>query len=371
MKFKLNKADHLFKFQLLGKIEKLKMTTRENKIINDDSLVFYAENKKLFLFSSNCISSAKVFLCEINDDFVNFAIDGNNFINAFSNFPSDEVQLVFDEENNQLIFGNKKTRVALKTFATDNIAQKVAKEFFINEEVQYENWDKSSFSKAIKYTSFSCAPDFDEHPYSSIMFFVENNKFNAQSSDKHRISVYGKNYKDQPSYLITKLQSELSLNFLKENTIFSIYKNKLILKSEEDYFCTNLEKNSYQSIFNNFKTFFKEIEFVGGFEINKSEFAKSLKYISNTTSSHFFNISTQDTVYVLSASNNDKGVVADRIDLSESVPEIESSYVINHFIKALDLISSDVVSLNFFLYNDFTICILQDSLFNHLIFPTV
>ena len=48
----------------------------------------------------------------------------------------------------------------------------------INEEVEFEDWDKSSYSKAIRYTSFSCAPDFEEHPYSSIMFFVENNKFN-------------------------------------------------------------------------------------------------------------------------------------------------------------------------------------------------
>jgi DNA polymerase III sliding clamp (beta) subunit (PCNA family) len=356
---------------LLGKIEKLKMTTRENKIINDDSLVFYAENEKLFLFSSNGISSAKIFLCNISNDFIDFAIDGSNFINAFSNFPSDEVQLVFDQENNQLIFGNKKTRVSLKTFATDNISQKVSKEFFTNEEVEYNHWDKSSYLKAIKYTSFSCAPDFEEHPYSSIMFFIENDKFNAQSSDKHRISVYGKNYKDQTSYLITKLQAELSLNFLNDHTIFTIHKNKLILKSEEDFFCTNLEKNTFQSVFNNFKTFFKEIELIGGFEINKNEFIKSLKYISGTTSSHFFNITTQDTVYVLSASNNDKGIVADRIDLSESVPEIESSYVISHFLKALELISSDVVTLNFFLYNSFTICIVQDSSFNHLIFPTV
>ena len=44
--------------------------------------------------------------------------------------------LVFDQENNQLIFGNKKTRVALKTFATDNISQRVVKEFFTNEEIE-------------------------------------------------------------------------------------------------------------------------------------------------------------------------------------------------------------------------------------------
>ena len=117
--------------------------------------------------------------------------------------------------------------------------------------------------------------------------------------------------------------------------------------------------------------FRSEIELIGGFEINKNDFTKSLKYISSITSSHFFNITTQEEVCILSASNNDKGVVADRIDLSESVPNIESSYVISHFQKALELISNDVVTLNFFLYNNFTICILQDSSFNHLIFPTV
>jgi len=53
--------------------------------------------------------------------------------------------------------------------------------------------DVDKFNELIKYTSFSCAPDYDEFPYSSIMIFGEENNFSGQSSDKHRISLYGAN----------------------------------------------------------------------------------------------------------------------------------------------------------------------------------
>ena len=61
---------------------------------------------------------------------------------AFSNFPTEEVQFVFSESDNQLIFGNKKTRVALKTFSVNNIQERINKDLFVDENIEFKDWKK-------------------------------------------------------------------------------------------------------------------------------------------------------------------------------------------------------------------------------------
>ena len=370
MKFKLSKNEQLFKFQLLNKIEKLKLSTRENKAINADSLVFYAKNNSIFLYISNGISSANLFLCDHDDDFIDFAVDCNSFTNAFSNFPTDEVQFAFIQDENQLVFGNKKTRVSLKTSNAAGISNKVNEDFLIEDDLEFGNFDISSFINSVKYTSFSCAPDFEEHPYSSIMLFIENKKFNAQSSDKHRISIYGKQFDNQQSFLINRSQADLSLNFIdKTNSKFAISKNKLVINEKSNYFCTSLEMNTFQSVYNGFQKFFDSSELICSVSLYKNELARSIKFVSNISGSHLFNLNIQDNQLIITSSGDQTGGAADKIQLNEEVEPINVSYLTNHFMKILDMIDHDKITLNFYDYNKFVICIVQISNYQHMMFP--
>jgi hypothetical protein len=110
------------------------------------------------------------------------------------------------------------------------------------------------------------------------MFFLADSKFNAQSSDKHRISVYGKKYENEQSFLLSKNQAELSLNFVDSNSKFSIHKNKLIICNNGNYFCTNLEVNSYQSVHNGFKRFF-DSKYITTIDLSKSDFLKETRLV--------------------------------------------------------------------------------------------
>lgn len=371
MKFKLKKSEQLSKFQLLSKIDKLKITTHENRAINGDSLVFYCNDDKIYLHTSNGISSALIFLCDMSDEFVDFAVDSQLFTNAFGNFPTDEVQFAFLQEENQLVFGNKKTRVALKTSLASKMNERITTEFYIDKELDFEELNTSDFLAAFKYTSFSCAPDIEEYPYTSIMFFITNNKFNTQSSDKHRISIYGSNYKGETSYLISKIQAELLVNFINKEDKYQycIHKNKFIIKWGDNYFVTSLENNTYQSVFNTFMKFFDESEPITHFKIDKNEIVRSIKFISNISSSHTFNIKSSESELMISSSSNDKGAVADKIALSENIEPLDVSYLVNHFIKVLEIIQQDEIVLGFSDYNGYTICVVQDKNFNHIMFP--
>ncbi len=371
MKFKLLKSDHLSKFQLLHKIEKLKLSTRENKAVNADSLVFYAQDEKLYLYISNGLSAAKIYLCPTSEDFIDFAVDCHTFTNALSNFPTDEVQFAFMEEDNQLVFGNKKTRVSLKTSKANEIKKKIDDEFFLTEDVQFKDLNVTSFLQSIKYTSFSCAPDFEEHPYSSIMFFLSKNKFNAQSSDKHRISLYGDKFDNDQSYLINKSQADLSLNFVdKELSKFAIHKNKLLIYDGTDIFSTALELNTFQSVYNGFQKFFESSEFITSVTLSKNELSKSLKFVFNISGSHLFNMTIQDNQLIITSSGDNSGGAADKIQLKEASEPINVSYLTNHFMKILDMLDVNDITLNFYEYNGFTICIVSIAhIYQHMMFP--
>ena len=371
MKFKLKKSDHLNKVQLVNKIDKLKLTTHENRAINADSLVFYNYNDKLYIYSSNNISSALIELCDSPDDLVDFGIDSQLFSNAFGNFPTDEVQFAFLQEENQLVFGNKKTRVALKTSLATKMNERISTEFYFDKNLEFKELNTLDFLSAFRYTSFSCAPDIEEYPYTSIMFFISNEKFNSQSSDKHRISIYGSKYSGENSFLISKIQAELLVNFISKEDKYQycIFKNKFVLKWNDNYFVTSLENNTYQSVYNTFGKFFEDSNFITQIKTDKHEIIKSIKFISSISSSHTFNLKNSGEYLVISSSSNDKGAVADKITLKEEIDFLDVSYLVNHFIKVLEIINKDEVTLDFYDYNGYTICIVQDDNFKHIMFP--
>jgi len=185
LKFKLNKAEHLLCFALLNKIEKSKLSMRENKAASS-SLIFHSIDGQLYIQSENNFCCSKFLLKNVNSsEDGTFGLDVYSFYNALSNFPADEIQFIYNSDENILLFGNKKTRVSLSTVPIDN--------FSVNFSSITDNLaiTENDFIQSIKMTSFSCAPDFDEHPYTSILWFIEDEKINSQSSDKHRISVFG------------------------------------------------------------------------------------------------------------------------------------------------------------------------------------
>ena len=163
----------------MSKLDKMKISMNENKTTGTDSLLFYVKDDFLNIYLSNGQSSVNFGMNISVDENKCFAVDANLFYNAFSNFPTDEVQFAYLEDDHSLVFGNKKTRVSLRTSLVSNINDLLFNSFDIPSETSFNKLNYSNFSDAIKLTSFSCAPDIDEYPYTSILMFVEKNEFNC------------------------------------------------------------------------------------------------------------------------------------------------------------------------------------------------
>lgn len=363
MKFKLNKSEHLVCFALLNKIEKSKLSMRENKT-SSNSLIFHSSNGNLYVQSENNFCCSKFLLKNVEPtEDGTFGLDISSFFNAVNNFPTEEIQFIYNVEENLLIFGNKKTRVSLSTAPVDNFS--VA----FSDNLEPLNITVNDFVHSIKMTSFSCAPDFDEHPYTSILWFIEDEKINAQSSDKHRISIFGKQYELQSSFLISKTISDIILYYLEKisGVVFSLYNSKLYLSwSGGELFC-NLEKNTFEKIFSNFNQFFSNHFFLS-LELEKDALVKSVKFVSSIANSHMINLSLDINKLVISGNSNEKNAVIDTIEI-ENYELFSVSYVSSHLIRVLDLLDSKKIKLNFIKHNEFVLLMLEAENFKHILFP--
>ena len=367
MKFKISKLSVSSLFSFLNKLEKLRLVQKDNK---SDNLIFYGSDSQLLVFLDNGLSSCFYKLDVEVTNPTSFSTDVSTFYNSLTAFPTDDIQFAYIPESNSLIFGNKKSRVNVFTNTVEDV-EKLFKSTFEYPMCDFYKLDVDKFNELIKYTSFSCAPDYDEFPYSSIMIFGDDNNFSGQSSDKHRISLYGDKYTDQKSYLLSKTSSDLIANIISEfdNFEYSVCKGKFILTWNSGTLITTCENNEYQNVFHNFSKFFDESELLFSFSLEKQEILKSLKFIGNISNSHIveFNFSSQSLV--LTSKSNDKGGALDKIVLTEAAPDLKVSYLSNHLTKVLEVLNEKVINFNIYNYNDFNLLMVECTNFKHLIFP--
>lgn len=365
MKFKLFKSNHHSYFNMLKLIEKSTMTLRENKTSKDDSLIFFNKDNRLHIYVGNSTQYAYFDLKTEVNDIQSFAVDFQTFNLAFNNFPTDEINFFYDSEKQSLIFGNKKTKVALNTSVCDNIE-------YINSFLDSNCLDKqvNNLYEALKCSSFSCSIFQEEYPYTEIMLSLKSDSFSAFSSDKHRISLYGI-YESDNSFLISKNHADIICQYLKEftNSTYCIEGNILYIKNETYKLGTSLQKNNSEEIFNKFISFINESQIVCNFILNKIAIIKSLKFISSVSGNDTIDFTFEDNQILLSGSTQSKGIVADKITLSQTLPSLNVSYVQNHIIKALDAIDSENINCQILDFNEHLILKVSHNKFDHLIFP--
>jgi len=361
LKFKLNKAEHLYIFSLLNRLEKTKLSIKENKSSTNESLIFYIKNDKLNLYVNTMFCESGWSLIDlISEEDYCFALDMNLFYSAFNNFPADEIQFVYNFEENTLIFGNKKTRVALKTTPCNKPPE--LKEHSLLE------LDAELLIEAFKMTSFSCSYENDDYPYNSINFNI-NGTINSQSSDKHRISFFGEVDKNN-SYIIDKQTADVLVYFLdrKHNFQYSLDLNKLLISWQNGYIVASLGSKADIDTFDNLYQFL-DANFVLSCKLDRQSFLKSLKFVSSITNSLNTELNFCDDKLSISGNSSDKGAVVDSITLDNNVESIKVSYLSSHLIKILEILSETDIIINILEFNSYNLLMIESGKFEHILFP--
>ena len=371
MKFKLNKSKYSIYFNMLKLINKSNLINKENKQVNNNSLIFYNYNNKLHVTSSNSFFS-EYFDLEIDiDSDDNFAVDINLFSNALNNFPSEEINFAYIKEKSSLVLGNKKTKVILNANPFDTIDDYLELNLKFNDSSKFKKLNSSSLINCLKYTSFCCSSINEDHPYTNILISVENNIFSGCSTDKHRISIFGDSNFEDNTFLLSKFSSELLMSHIKEFVSFkyTIDNNKLFLWHDKGLICTIIDHNAKVFSFSDLCKFIDNSENILSTKIDKNDFTKSLKFISSISTSDTIDFRFLDNKLFLSNSNSDKGAVADTILLTDNFELLEATYLSNHIIKVADLLEDDQIKIEIKNYNGYKILVIESSSFKHILFP--
>ena len=359
MKFKLTKNDHLQVFNLLSKFEKTKLNIKENANKDSNSVVFYSLDGKFNAFVDTIFCQSKWNIMDTDEEF-SFSFDLNVFYHAFHNFPSDDIQFVYSSENNTLVFGNKKTRVAIKTTPCSKPSEyKYSK---------LESFNCASFTESLKLTSFSCSNDSDDFPYNSINISF-NDKINAQSSDKHRISLYGEVDFDH-SYVFSKSSADVISLYISSlgEAKYNIQNNKLFLSWDHIYLIISLGSKSEANVFKTLKNYknSKQIAFTN---IDKNDLSRSIKFISSITNSIKIEFNFDRDKLTLSSESNDKGAVVDTLSLENEIMPLKVSYLSSHLLKILEILPEKDLHISLLDFNSFTLMSLTSDCYTHILFP--
>ena len=378
MKFVLNKSQYGKVFNFLKYIEKFNLQYKENKNVDSNSLIFSVKENKLFVVLNTGVVFAIYDLNVEIESSLAFAVDINLFCNAFNNFPFDEINFAYLEENNMLVCGNKKTRVSIKTTQISNC--KLDELDYLNS-LSYQSYDYGNFVNCIKLGSISCSLDIEDYPYSSLMIFLNNSEFNCYSSDKHKIAIYGNEYDNQKSYLLSKSSADIMLSYLKDTqkVLACFDNNTLVFKSEYSFLKVSLDLNNHSKLFQKFDDFFKKSEKLISTKIEKSALQKSVKFVSSIYNSDFINFKFENNNLIISTNKNDKSnssdkvftneLAADKITLIDDVQTCESTYVSSHILKYLDIENDNLVTIEILNYNEFKLMLFKSFNSNYLVFP--
>ena len=165
----------------------LKTCNTKSKGKADSEFLIYKEDDILKITSINEISEQTITLpheqIDEGDDF-KFSINAALFLEFFNQFPEDKIQCIYKEEDNTLIAGNKKTKMAFPCGKGDDFSS-----FQITSTDDEFEIESNLFMALIKNTYFSVSSDWQNAPLTALKLTVDYNHVKAESCDLGRISI--------------------------------------------------------------------------------------------------------------------------------------------------------------------------------------
>jgi DNA polymerase III sliding clamp (beta) subunit (PCNA family) len=168
----------------------LKTCNTKSKGKADSEFLIYKKDEILYIVSINEISEQSIILpyesLDKGDDF-QFSINAALFLEFFNQFPEDKIQCVYKQDDNALIAGNKKTKMAFPCGKGDDFSS--FKPLLTDDEFEIES---NLFMGLIKNTYFSVSSEWQNAPLTALKFTVDFNHIRAESCDLGRISIVQK-----------------------------------------------------------------------------------------------------------------------------------------------------------------------------------
>lgn len=358
MKFILNKESCLPKFRQL-----LKTCNSKAKGTTDADFLFSVVDEEMYVTSINDKSEQKIKIaCELLEGDGSFSVPGISFYDFVNAFPEDKIQCVYNQEESSLLSGNKKTRFAFVTNdAADFIPFVVVNKgdsFEINSELLKEGF---------KHVFFSASHDWQNSPLTAIKIDIRDGFMEMVSSDLSRIS-----------YFKCKVNTDVEFSCLLPwetcEILSSICDEPLSIQPAQRHIKITWANTSFVSVLESGdKTFPDLLQYfdrntVCSMVLDSEDLYKSLKLASLVAKDSNVLVTVDDNLYI--STNEQYGASKDTVTLSDVDGKCSSYYYLKFLMKALDMFSSDKLSISFkeLKANSYGICFSNPN-YKHIIFP--
>lgn len=347
----------------------LKTCNTKSKGKADSEFLVYSEDNVLKITSINEISEQTIVLpheqMDNGDDF-KFSINAALFLEFFNQFPEDKIQCVYKEDDNTLIAGNKKTKMAFPCGKGDDFSS--FQTLLADDEFDIES---NLFMALIKNTYFSVSSDWQNSPLTSLKFTVDFNHVRAESCDLGRISIASKeshlNCNKSHVFLIPKE----AVDFLSS---LNIQDGKIKIYPCKKHFKISWGNTIYISLLEGSHNFpdlnvWIEKPTVAKIKILSSELQNALKLSSLIAKDSYIKLQLDDKLHI-SAADDSVGMLKYSLDCEEIEGKCETLVSHRSFLKYFDLFQDLKLEFEFKEINENSYGILcKNKDVNHMIFP--
>jgi len=347
----------------------LKTCNTKSKGKADSEFLVYSEDNVLKITSINEISEQTIILpheqMDNGDDF-KFSINAALFLEFFNQFPEDKIQCVYKEDDNTLIAGNKKTKMAFPCGKGDDFSS--FQTLLADDEFDIES---NLFMALIKNTYFSVSSDWQNSPLTSLKFTVDFNHVRAESCDLGRISIASKeshlNCNKSHVFLIPKE----AVDFLSS---LNIQDGKIKIYPCKKHFKISWGNTIYISLLEGSHNFpdlnvWIEKPTVAKIKILSSELQNALKLSSLIAKDSYIKLQLDDKLHI-SAADDSVGMLKYSLDCEEIEGKCETLVSHRSFLKYFDLFQDLKLEFEFKEINENSYGILcKNKDVNHMIFP--
>ncbi len=198
-------------------------------------------------------------------------------------------------------------------------------------------------------TLFAASNDESRFNLNGVLFERENTKTKLVSTDGHRLAVIETDLSlpDETRIIAPKkglVELKRFLENMKQNILFGFEKKNLIVKTERAMMTVRLIDGDYPD----YNKVIPQTEGHKAF-IDRNSFIQSLKRVGILTSerSRGINISLGKDELKLSVSNPDLGSAEDSITIEYKGDEVQIIINVQYLLDALNVISSDMVSVEY------------------------
>lgn len=310
-----------------------------------EGILFEVENNKMTLTSTDTNMTIETFISVECNEKISFVVPAKLLINIVSKLPSEEVNIEYNYNKNNIIIKSAGSKTEIICFSADEFPK-----LKLEESDNYINISKEDIKNLIRKTAFCASTDEFNAILTGVLFEIKDNNVRMVGVDPFRIAICNNELKydnDISVVIPAKLIIEISKIINEENDedmSINITDNKVILRFDNN-------KVTVNTLSGKFVDYNRIISNKGNIKVRvkRSDLIKSIERASILTSiqnNNLIKINIDNDILTIN-SLSEEGNIEEKLEVIKEGEDIKIGINAKYLKDALSVIDEEEVYINF------------------------